>query len=256
MLIVRGTAALLAASVIALGCGGKSTQADSIASGRADGESAFGGANGTFVFSGSGGESASGGAGSGAESVGGNGASGAQATAGSGASVAGSSSSGGSGSSGASGTAGAESAGAAGVNDMIPCAAEDDYPPFECVTSCAEPNAATAFPVCDGPYWRCPGSMQSVLDCAPDACAVLAQTCCDSVLGNIHSACGPDGRVVPCAPGQTPNISLCNPANTPCPSLAGAPCALANTSCEDGRTACSCQSSEAGLTWMCEILPG
>jgi hypothetical protein len=237
--MTRGISVLLA-SMAALGCGGKSLTSD---------PQAFGGA--APIASG---QISSGGAAS--AEVGG-------ANAGFGVTGSGNGSAGGSGTSnlaasGSSdlGSAGADTAGIAGAADTAPCSTNGN-PPFQCVTSCGVQEPPVRSPVCDGQQWRCPGSLQNVLDCAPDSCAVRAQTCCDPELGNISSLCGADGRVAPCAPGQIANITICAPAMRSCSSLQGQPCTLLNLGCDDGsRTACSCQPTNAGLAWACSVIPG
>lgn len=272
MLIVRGIGGVLVASVVALGCGGKALQVDSTAAGK-DSQLAFGGGSMLAIIGSSepvagstsadsGGESA-GGSASGDSGVGAAGGSANGAAAGTSVSGAGSSS-GGSGSSGLGGSSDAGSIGAAGARDTSTCS-DGDYPPFECVGSCAEQGSPVTLPICDNQHWRCAGSTQSVLDCAPNACAVLTQTCCDPILGNIRSLCGADGRYAPCAPGQIPNTLICAPASVGvggCASLAGTPCTLVNAGCNGGaRLVCSCESAETGLadpplTWMCSVVPG
>lgn len=156
-----------------------------------------------------------------------------------------------------SGGSGFETAGSAGSLSTDECS---PGLPFFCVTSCAVQNPPTKAPTCDRGRWLCPAGMRSTLECAPDSCALRLQSCCDPVLGNLTSPCGADGRVGPCAAGQIPNISVCEPAGVGtagCISLEGLPCALENQSCQDGsHVPCNCRATDGGLFWTCFVLPG
>jgi hypothetical protein len=219
-------------SVVALGCSGKTTQSDSAESVGAD---PFGGTGSFGLGAGSAGGDAP--AVSGASSLG----------------VSGNRSGG-----GASGGSSPELAAGAPNSVSTGVCSPDAYPPFQCVASCAVQNPVSRSPVCDGERWLCPDGLQSLLDCAPDSCAVLLQSCCDPVWGNLTSPCGADGRVAPCAAGQIPNVTKCVPAGmNGCYSFANLPCTLQGQGCDDGgQMPCSCQQTSAGLIWTCTTLPG
>jgi len=148
-------------------------------------------------------------------------------------------------------------AGAPNTGDTAPCT--PGALPFQCVASCGQRAPETRAPLCEGGHWICPEGFQSALTCAPDSCALLYQTCCDPVLGNLTSTCGADGRIAPCAANQIPNTNRCVPASigkNPCTSLENQPCELENQGCEDGsRTVCNCQATPTGLAWTCSVLP-
>jgi hypothetical protein len=237
-------------SVVALGCSGKAIQSDSAASA---GAAPFGGTGSVGQGAESAGSAGGDGAAvSGASSLGVSGSRSGESTGGG--STSGGSTSGGSASGGGSPELAAGAPNSVSTGVCSPGA----YPPFQCVASCAVRNPVSSSPVCDGERWLCPEGLQSLLDCAPDSCAVLLQSCCDPVWGNLISPCGADGRVAPCAAGQTPNVTTCLPAGLDsCYPLANLPCTVEGQNCDDGgRMPCLCQATSAGLIWACATLPG
>jgi len=167
---------------------------------------------------------------------------------------------------GAAGSGGRSAVGIAGAGGVGVASAgtagsalECQWPDPACVRDCATPGFVRA--VCVDGDWQCPDGGSHFDECPLDSCSRDNGECCDHATGHLSaSACGADGKRVPCEGTAThiENKAACIPDSvnlTNCLELDGQACEAGLECSNSGgcRLHCSCVAEDVGLVWFCTV---